>query len=52
MTLNAWQVAEPCPECGAALTVADDGTGTVRVDCASCEHTDRWTVTEPAGGVR
>ena len=44
---------ECCPACGTALVVTDDGTGTARVDCTSCEYADTWTVTEPsAGGAR
>ena len=43
---------EFCPACGAALTVADDGTGAARVACCSCEYADTWTVTDLARSPR
>ena len=43
---------EPCPCGGGPLVLADDGTGTARVTCCSCEYSDTWTVTEPAPACR
>jgi ribosomal protein S27AE len=47
---TVWQAAESCPDCGAALSLLDDGTSAVRLDCGSCGYADTWTVTGPAGG--
>jgi ribosomal protein S27AE len=44
-----WLAPERCPDCGASLVLADDGTGPVRADCGSCGYADTWTVTCPAG---
>jgi uncharacterized Zn finger protein (UPF0148 family) len=50
--LTAWAVPENCPDCGAPLALDDDGTGPARVDCASCDYADTWTVNDPAGDTR
>ena len=51
-TPSAWQLDEPCPDCGTGLTLLDDGTGPVRSECGSCGYANTWTVTVPAGGGR
>jgi len=51
-TVTAWQADETCPDCGTAVTLADDGTSQIRADCGSCGYADTWTVTGPAGGDR
>jgi hypothetical protein len=43
---------QSCPVCGAALVLDDDGSGTARVACCSCEYADTWTVTDPARSPR
>jgi ribosomal protein S27AE len=47
---TAWRAGEHCPDCGAALTLLDDGISLVRVDCGSCGYADTWTVIALAGG--
>jgi ribosomal protein S27AE len=42
---TTWRAPEHCPGCGAWLTLTDDGTGPIRVECASCGYSDIWTVT-------
>ena len=51
-TATVWQAAESCPDYGTALSLLDDGTSPVRLDCGSCGHADMRTVTDPAGGDR
>jgi hypothetical protein len=40
--LTLWQIDDPCPSCGIALTLTDDG-GVLRVQCRSCGYADTWT---------
>jgi ribosomal protein S27AE len=47
--VTTWHAAERCPDCGTGLTLLDDGSSLVRVDCGSCGYADTWTVTGPAG---
>jgi len=49
---TAWHAGEHCPDCTASLTLLDDGTSPVRLNCGSCGYADTWTVTDPAGGGR
>jgi hypothetical protein len=49
---TVWRAAESCPDCGIPLTLSDDGTSAVRLDCSSCGYADMRTVTCPAGGDR
>ena len=51
-TAATWQAAESCPDCGGPLTLDDDGTSSVRLDCGSCGYADARAVTVPAGGDR
>jgi ribosomal protein S27AE len=37
-----WTADEPCPDCGTALVLADDGAG-LRAECRSCGYADTWT---------
>jgi ribosomal protein S27AE len=47
--LTLWAADEPCPDCGTALVLADDGT-TARAECRACGHADTWTTDKPDGG--
>jgi uncharacterized Zn finger protein (UPF0148 family) len=47
-----WHAPDPCPDCGAPLVLADDGTGPVQADCPACGYADTWTVTGPARRTR
>jgi ribosomal protein S27AE len=51
-TATTWQAAESCPDCGTLLTLLDDGTSPVQLDCGSCGYTDSRAVTGLAGGDR
>jgi hypothetical protein len=37
-----WKTADPCPVCGTALTLTDDGAGPLRPDCAHCGWSATW----------
>jgi len=45
--MTLWQTDDPCPSCGATLTLTDGG-GVLRVECRSCSYADTWT-TDPPG---
>ena len=34
--VTAWRTDEPCPTCGADLTLLDDGSGDMRWECRMC----------------
>jgi Zn ribbon nucleic-acid-binding protein len=42
-----WITGEACPDCAAALTLADDGGGSLRAECCSCGYADTWTSENP-----
>ena len=46
----AWQLAESCPDCDAALTLLDDGSSPARAECGSCGYAEVRAMTVPAGG--
>jgi uncharacterized Zn finger protein len=47
-----WHTNDRCPGCGAGLTLLDDGTRMLTVECRSCGTADTWTSTHPAAGGR
>ena len=51
-TPTVWLLGEPCPDCGIALTLLDDGAGPARAECGSCGFAEVRAVTVPAGGDR
>ena len=50
--LIAWGAGESCPDCGARLTLLDDGIETAGLECSSCGYLDTWTRTGTDGGER
>jgi ribosomal protein S27AE len=48
--LTLWQTDDPCPDCGTALTLAEDGGPVQRAECCSCGRADTWTSDQRAGG--
>jgi ribosomal protein S27AE len=51
-TTVAWQLGEPCPDCGAMLILLDGGHSPARAECGSCGYADTRAMTVPAGGDR
>jgi hypothetical protein len=51
MTILAdWYAAQPCPGCEATtLVLTDDGSGPVRLDCASCGWAETRMCTQMDG---
>jgi ribosomal protein S27AE len=49
---TAWHTADPCPDCGGALTLLDDGAMTARLECGSCGYADTVPLADLAGGDR
>ena len=47
-----WDCGEPCPDCGTTLTLLDNGSGPIRLDCGSCGYACTGTVNDLAGGKR
>jgi ribosomal protein S27AE len=45
-----WVTSDLCPDCGATVTMADDGRSSVRAECHSCGYADTWTTDRAAGG--
>jgi hypothetical protein len=45
--MTRWQTDDPCPSCGATLTLTDDGGGVLCVECRSCSYADTWTTAPP-----
>jgi RNA polymerases M/15 Kd subunit len=42
-----WQTDDPCPDCGTTLTLTDDGSGVLSVECRSCGYAHTWTTRPP-----
>ena len=41
--VTTWQTDDPCPSCGTALTLAEDGGPRLIAECRSCGYADTWT---------
>ena len=48
--LTVWQTDVPCPDCGTALTLTDDGGDELRAECRSCNYAVTWTPGQPGAG--
>jgi hypothetical protein len=49
--VTAWRTDEPCPTCGADLTLLDDGSGCLRWECRMCGDRPVFD-DDPTGGDR